>query len=146
MSDSIIGSLYELRPSDLSGPVWEPLKNQINNSAAATQVKAISSSPPVDKLWVITSLAGLATPGAGQNVDTFIIEVQTIDGQEVRLGYPATDMPGAADERLAINWTGLLVLRPTETIESLANFNAGVQTNFATLGIVGYQIPKGNVG
>ena len=145
----IIAGVYELRERDLSDPRWSPVnvfQSETGNAAAVWAATPVS--PPLDKAWIITGVHGQLTPGGGDSAVSFRARVAPVGGTAI-LSEPfvwrAPIGIGANTSWLQSQQTNFVLIGGVHQLNSVFGFVAGNVANTGIWGLVGFEVPRGNV-
>jgi len=147
MTGAPISTLYGLRDIDQSQPQWSVLKYYKVAVANDVLIASADLVPPDDKLWWITNVFGLMTPGATVKVQSAWYQIVS-RGQVVGgIGGERISGGGADGESAFFNVpiTDVCLIGGFTGIKARFNFSAADPANQVAWGFNGYVTPKGNV-
>ena len=138
---------YSFRmPKDTSGPTFEVLTRASSQAATNATLTFTMNDMAKDKMFVLSNITCVASPGATQAPLGIVVTGSTQAGlafEIVRINALAV-----ADQNMNLNWQGQVFLMGggpgTLCVSVVASFDAGVASNSLTLGIHGVVIPRAN--
>lgn len=138
---------YSFRqPKDVTGPTFEPLYRQDDQSTAATILDFVLVDLAKDRMLVLSNLTLRARPGAGNTVTS----VQLVAFTAARLEFDIARLTPvqAADQDITLNWQGQVFIMGgganSNLLRARAIFDLGVVPNQMRVGIHGVVIPRAN--
>jgi len=145
----LIELLFKLRPNEVQGDQWGWHCGKKTVSAGNVNVFATLQYEdfpfPDQHLFWLHTLVVRAIPGATQRVQELFVQI--LDSNANNLAEicgavnPLND--AAADERLRLTWSGLMLLGPTQQLQAQGVFS-GTTSNQITLSYGGQVSPRGN--
>jgi len=140
---------YSFRaPKDVSGPTFEVLTRQFDLSDTSATLIFTFDDLPKDRMLVLSNVAILANPGAGQSVIGMGLHGITAAGMQFDISRFAQAI--VADLTESFNWQGQVFItgggRGTTCVRITVSFSSGVAANTCAVGIHGVVIPRANAG
>lgn len=136
--------LYQLSARDQQVTWLDPRFDQQSTSLLAISVPTPVFQVPVDRVFVLCAAAVRADPGAGQNVDSLVIQILAPAGSAGFNLKQRTEV-AAANINVDLDWTGEILLPPAWQIRGIGSFNAGAVANLVVHNFFGILIPVGNI-
>lgn len=146
---ALISQVFALTARDSESALWGPFYAIATATDAATIVTATPELPPIDRLFVVTGVVIVATPGAAQvalDASLFIrakdapSDISIIAAGDFRRPAPAAGAGVVFSQR-----TEAIVAPLNHDLVAGASFDAAVAANDITAAIHGYVVPRGNV-
>lgn len=138
---------YQMGEASFRSPTLELISRDITVTASLASVVTSFGTLAVDRLLILTNIAGKVEPGATQ--DTTGLIVQGFTGAGAPFNIFRLVFAGTADLDEAFNWQGEVMMRgrgrEMPTLRATAAFNAGVAANQLEFFFSGYIIPRANV-
>jgi len=146
---SLIESLYVPTHKDrLQGLAQKREYLKFSASGAATQLFPTAWTVPPDCLYVITQVGFSATPGGTQKVWNAALWFVNSGGASLALiaghHWPDNFAAGSYNPTYFVQPVDFMLL-PNEKIQPIAEFSAGVSTNYFDWYVMGFSVPRANV-
>lgn len=135
------------QPKDVSGPTFEVMSRQGDESDTATGVTFTLTGLPKDRMLVLSNVCILMIPGATQSVTALSVSATTPAGLVFDI---SRFNQAAATGSRSHNWQGEVFLlgggRGANLLTITATFDAGANSNRLIASIFGVVIPRANAG
>lgn len=121
----------------------QPFLARVNDSASITTQINVEWTPPAayqDRIFVPTSVVGIAVPQGGENITAQVLALVSPAGDTNPVEYLMQSLGAAVapNTRVALNWIGSIYVVPPYRLRLRVVKNAGVLAINSSLAVQGY--------
>lgn len=149
MTTGVVEQLFTLRPRDESQPLWSPMQYYQETSGSVTvTVNSAVIQPPLDKIWWITGVYGLAKGTVGvvpESIRFNLISLPAAVGILQAIAGTRWDQLPAGTTGIFSQRVEALAIGGYSGVRATFGFDVGDAANVQHWSFYGYETPKGNV-
>ena len=122
---------------DITGGLNLLVTREVTLTDTSTLLEISLIEIPADKVLILTTMAAIGLPGAGQAVTTIQFFTNQMAPPSIEFSWSSGDAVN--------NWSGEIWVAPGDQVGAICQFDAGANANTVTCGIHGFMVPRANV-